>query len=78
MIVAATESTLYILVYGTSTKEKHLIYLPINVAGWGVTAFARHSHLKFVEFLQWNVRKFQLEAQVLLLKFYLELLHFQS
>lgn len=48
------------------------------MAGWGVTAFARHSHLKFVEFLQWNVRKFQLEAQVLLLKFYLELLHFQS
>lgn len=34
MNVAATESTLYILVYGTSTKEKHLIYLPINAEVW--------------------------------------------
>ena len=48
------------------------------MAGWAVTAFARHSQLlKFVEFLKWNVRKFKFEAQVLLLKFILELLHFQ-
>lgn len=45
------------------------------MAGWGVTAFARHSHLNSLS--KWNVRKFKFEAQVLLLKFYLELLHFQ-